>query len=55
MTIIYVSDGIVIYPNVIPRRTLNSLHRFTILDSLVSLHVELHSFITIKFRLRATP
>lgn len=55
MTTVYVSDGIVIYPNVTPHKTLNFIHRLTIFDFLVSLYVELHSFITIKFRTRAMP
>jgi hypothetical protein len=46
MVIAYVSDDIVIYPNVIPHITVNFLHRLTIFDFLVSLYVELHSFIT---------
>jgi len=54
MAVVYVSDDIVIYSNVIPHKTVNFLHRLTIFDFLVSLYVELHSFIT-KFRTRAMP
>jgi len=55
MTVVYVSDGIVIYPNVIPHKTVKFLHRLTIFEYLVSLYVELNSFITIRFRTRPVP
>lgn len=55
MTIVYVSEGIVIYQNVAPHKTVNFLHLLTIFDFLVSVYVNLHSFITIKFRERSVP